>query len=123
MWAALAAVPPPGDPISGGAGWVGAGLLGLVLGWLLLVHLPSKDKQLKELIDAQDKQVGVLVEKFEKALADTRGEFRDALDRISERHERQVNAMIDALRSEFAAVYDRAMVFATRHGLIEAPKQ
>lgn len=33
------------DPISGGAGWVGAGLLGLLLGWLLLKHLPDKDKR------------------------------------------------------------------------------
>ena len=36
------------DPISGGAGWVGAGLLGLVLGWLLLKHLPDKDRQSRE---------------------------------------------------------------------------
>lgn len=33
------------DPISGGAGWIGAGLLGLVLGWLLLKHLPDKDRR------------------------------------------------------------------------------
>lgn len=39
-----------GDPISGGAGWVGAGLLGAVLAWLLLVHLPGKDKQMRELL-------------------------------------------------------------------------
>ena len=38
------------DPFSGGAGWAGAGLLGLVLGWLLLVHIPAKDKQIKDLI-------------------------------------------------------------------------
>ncbi len=43
------------DPISGGAGWIGAGLLGLVLGWLLLKHLPDKDKQLKDLLDSRDK--------------------------------------------------------------------
>ena len=39
------------EVISGGAGWVGAGLLGAVLSWLTLVHLPAKDKQVKELID------------------------------------------------------------------------
>ncbi len=44
------------DPISGGAGWVGAGLLGLVLGWLLLKHLPDKDKQIKDLLDAATKE-------------------------------------------------------------------
>lgn len=39
------------DPISGGAGWVGAGLLGLVLAWLLLKHLPDKDRQLNSLVE------------------------------------------------------------------------
>lgn len=39
------------DSLSGGAGWVGAGLLGAVLAWLCFFHLPAKDKQLKELID------------------------------------------------------------------------
>ena len=39
------------DVISGGAGWAGAGLLGLVLGWLLLKRLPDNDKQTKELVD------------------------------------------------------------------------
>ncbi len=41
------------DPISGGAGWIGAGLLGAVLSWLCLVHLPAKDKQLHEILDGQ----------------------------------------------------------------------
>lgn len=50
------------DPISGGAGWVGAGLLGLVLGWLLILHLPAKDKQLKELQDARDNQVKEIID-------------------------------------------------------------
>lgn len=43
--------------LPGGAGWVGAGLLGSVLGWMFFIHLPSKDKQLKELIDAKDAQL------------------------------------------------------------------
>lgn len=42
------------DPISGGAGWVGTGLLGTVLCWLLLKHLPDKDKQIKELLNTHD---------------------------------------------------------------------
>jgi hypothetical protein len=42
------------EPISGGAGWIGAGLLGAVLSWLLLVHLPNKDKQTRDLLDRHD---------------------------------------------------------------------
>jgi hypothetical protein len=41
----------PETVIGGGAGWLGAGLFGLVLGWLLLVHLPAKDKQITGLFD------------------------------------------------------------------------
>lgn len=44
------------DPLSGGAGWMGAGLLGVVLAWLLLLHLPAKDKQMKEMIEVQAKE-------------------------------------------------------------------
>lgn len=39
------------DPLSGGAGWIGAGLLGLVLSWLLLKHLPEKDKMILGIIE------------------------------------------------------------------------
>lgn len=56
------------DPISGGGGWVGAGLLGAVLAWLLLVHLPSKDKQLREFIESKDKHIQQLVGDFKVSL-------------------------------------------------------
>jgi hypothetical protein len=48
--------------ISGSAGWVGTGLLGSVLAWLLFVHLPSKDKQLKDMIDSKDTQFKSMVD-------------------------------------------------------------
>lgn len=41
------------DPISGGAGWVGTGLLGGVLSWLMFVYLPAKDKQMQQLLAEQ----------------------------------------------------------------------
>ena len=51
------------DPVglAGSSGWFGAGLLGLVLSWLLLVYLPrqdvrndAKDKHLAEILAAKD---------------------------------------------------------------------
>ena len=33
------------DGLAGSSGWFGAGLLGLILSWLLLVHLPRQDKR------------------------------------------------------------------------------
>lgn len=51
------------DPISGSAGWIGSGILGGVLGWLLFVHLPAKDKQLVSLIDSRDSAIRDLTER------------------------------------------------------------
>lgn len=41
-----------GELVPGSAGWVGAGMLGLVLGWLFFKHLPEKDRQMRDLIEA-----------------------------------------------------------------------
>ena len=50
------------DPalIAGNSGWAGAGLLGAVLAWLLLKHLPAKDAQFATLIENQQKHVGAI---------------------------------------------------------------
>ena len=62
------------NALSGASGWTGAGLLGLVLAWLLFVHLPAKDKLLKEYISAKDTQLDFVIkiqwEKLEKLSAD-----------------------------------------------------
>lgn len=67
------------DPISGGAGWVGAGLLGLVLAWLLFIHLPAKDKQLAGLIESKDKQLADLVDSRDSFVRELTHNFRDAM--------------------------------------------
>lgn len=54
--------------IGGEAGWAGVGILGLVLSWLLLRHLPAKDAQITAFIESKDKHVLEITEKFEKNL-------------------------------------------------------
>ena len=56
------------DSLSGGAGWVGAGLLGMVLSWLLMIHLPAKDKQINEMVKTRDELADRLESKYESAL-------------------------------------------------------
>lgn len=56
--------------IVGTTGWVGAGLLGLVLAWLLGIHLPAKDKQIRELLDTGIKQMEVKDAQLEKFRAE-----------------------------------------------------
>lgn len=44
----------PADQIP--SGWVGASILSAVLAWLMWIHIPAKDKLLKEMIQAKDEQ-------------------------------------------------------------------
>jgi hypothetical protein len=71
------------DPISGGAGWAGAGLLGLVLCWLLLKHLPDKDRQINNLVEAKDRQMTELRVAMEVRIDTQRRDFIEALGSVT----------------------------------------
>lgn len=99
------------DPIAGGAGWVGAGLLGLVLSWLLLKHLPDKDKQIKEFQEAKDQQIAELTGKHERKLElvtatfrteslEIRREFKAALDAVLSHCEKEMGKFTSGIRDE-----------------------
>jgi hypothetical protein len=76
------------DAILSGSGWAGAGLLGLVLGWLLLKGLPDKDKQIKELIDT-----------FLTEVKDARKESVESIAKErQQRHEERNQTHADGLR-------------------------
>lgn len=111
------------DPLSGGAGWVGAGLLGLVLFWLLVIHLPSKDKQIKELIERQDKiletkdlRILKIIDDFDARILTTvtsflaenkeaRKTFADAINVMETQLEHRMTAMIVAMKAEFERLH------------------
>src|SRR5262245_45428442 len=80
------------DTLSGGAGWVGAGLLGLVLGWLLLKHLPDKDRQVETArlahLDAQAKMVKTFDDRLEKIAATFSAELKYEREQCEKRDER-----------------------------------
>lgn len=69
------------DPISGGAGWVGAGLLGLVLGWFLLVRIPATDKMVREILKERDDEARELRESFSRSLDRVCSEFAREMER------------------------------------------
>ena len=83
------------DVLSGGAGWAGAGLLGLVLSWLLLVHLPAKDKQLKEIIDQHYTESGR-----------QRADFGMQLDRIAKHCEMEMERANEQFQTSIQRVTD-----------------
>ena len=110
------------DSISGGAGWVGAGLLGLVLGWLMLKHLPDKDKQisglidqfgkmldarevaLRELIAAKDKQISeMLVNKWQIIQSLTK-DYRDGIKDVAGHCEQEIARLTTYWQSQMSSL-------------------
>jgi hypothetical protein len=99
------------DPLSGGAGWVGTGLLGSVLGWLLFIHLPKKDQQVLDLINSRDKLVEKITAEFRQSMTELvdksnandkeqRVNFKESLEKVTAHCEKEVTTTVDALRKE-----------------------
>ena len=87
------------DPLAGGSGWVGAGLLGLVLCWLLFRHLPEKDKQLAELVSKHEAHVASVLAQAARAAADERADYRAELAAERALRQEQSHATAEALAS------------------------
>lgn len=99
----------PIDSLSGGSGWIGAGLLGAVLSWLLFVHLPSKDKQLLDYIkmsnDEREKERASrheLAEIFQKAIFSMHIEHGEDAKADRDSFENRQNRLEDALKVQTA---------------------
>jgi len=92
------------EGLSGGAGWVGAGLLGAVLSWLLLLYLPSKDKQTTALMDAHSQTVSTLYAEFAKERAILTENFNKALNIVIERSERDTDRSLNMIQQEIVTL-------------------
>jgi hypothetical protein len=79
--------------LGGASGWAGAGLLGLVLAWLLLKHLPLKDEQLERMHGSHKAEMV-------SAITAQRADFRESLTQIMQVHEREVSGIINALHKD-----------------------
>lgn len=80
--------------VPGLAPWAGLGAIGLILGWLLLVHLPAKDKQMKEFVEGKDLVIRELLvaarterEKESEARDKTASLFQSAMSDLARQHE------------------------------------
>ncbi len=83
-----------GTPVLGpGAGWAGASILGGVLGWLMFVHIPSKDKMLKEMLEAKDAILASQLALFLDAQREGRRDFVVALANVVEAFKAEVVAV------------------------------
>jgi hypothetical protein len=92
------------DPISGGAGWVGAGLLGAVMAWLLLKYLPDQHARQERMVTAhQDTMaaaIGAQRVDFIAAMTQERLDFTVALERILKQNEIQVHHLAEAFNKD-----------------------
>lgn len=96
---ALLALLADGDPLGGGSGWVGAGLLGLVLSWLLWKHLPEKDRQVADLVAKHEAHVAAVLSQAAKAATEERDDFRAELAAERKMRQEQSHATAQALAS------------------------
>ena len=114
------------DVITGGAGWVGAGLLAVVLRWLLYVYLPAKDAQLQLLIEGKDvlakdlaskheEQICRLIADRDKADAEKRHDFKEALNMVVTHCKEESSRATDELRRVVTEFKD-AMAGGVRGG-------
>lgn len=92
------------DSLTGGAGWVGAGLLGLVLAWLLLKHLPAKDAQIEGIISRH-----LAIEERQRAeyatwLNRQRDDFRQMLAEMIDHSRIEIETLTRALGNDLQAL-------------------
>jgi hypothetical protein len=101
--------------ISGPAasGWASFGIAGLVLAWLLLVYLPSKDKERERSVQSKDEQVKALMDRYDSERERERDdrhkrltEFQVVLNKVSADGLVMVKEMVEQHRKD--ADNDRA---------------
>jgi predicted HicB family RNase H-like nuclease len=85
LFIAIAQAAAPPDIISGGAGWVGTGLLSSVLAWIFFAHIPAKDKQIAALIESHAAQIRELTVAHQEAIKTLVADFRASVTDMDKR--------------------------------------
>jgi hypothetical protein len=92
------------ETFPGAPAWVGTGLLGGVLGWLLFVHLPAKDKQISALIADRDKAISEQAQRHDAHTRDITDRFNEAMSGIVVRYTEQERERRTDYREALAVV-------------------
>ena len=98
VWLLIAQASQGTDPLSGGSGWVGAGLLGLVLAWLMFRHLPAKDDQIMQMVESRDELVKSLQENHERHMMTFGLMVEKQLKMVIDHCHTETSAMVAALQ-------------------------
>ena len=92
------------DPLTGGAGWAGAGILSLILSWLLFVRLPAQDKMVKDMVDGHNERVDKITVANLLSLEKREAMFQLALDKVISHYEREMTEMGGLFREEMQKI-------------------
>jgi len=86
------------ETLAGKEGWVGAGLLGVVLLWVAWKLIPDKDRQMENLLKVKNEHVerllAVLETERDKAAAD-RAQVYDLVAKVSADSKENIKAVLD----------------------------
>jgi len=105
------------DPIAGASGWVGAGLLGLVLGWLLFKHLPEKDRQLETIMKLKDEQIFLVIRTHDEQDRTQQAVFQQALQKVVDHCEREMSKSSETVKAGLEEVRV-TLLYLTGHGVL-----
>lgn len=95
-----------GESINQGPQWVGTGLLGGVLGWLLFVYLPAKDKQLKEMTDNHNASLKDLWDKKSTAIRELASASQKSIETVVNSAQKTVDASNTHCQKELEKIAD-----------------
>lgn len=102
-----------GSGIPGGAGWVGTGLLGSVLAWLLFVRMPAwdklmqaKDEQIQKMIATRDNLFQAIANEHDKATAaadtERRQDYIESLKTVVGHCSRELDTMREMMQKDMS---------------------
>jgi hypothetical protein len=102
----LAEVTTPLDALGGAPAWVGTGLLGSVLGWLLFLHLPNKDKQIAGLIESRDAAMKGLAADYRASLMELTNRFIETDKERRDDYKQSLQVVVNHCEKETAMTND-----------------
>ncbi len=110
---ALAPLLAQSEGLGGVAPWAGAGLLGGVLAWVFMKHLPDKDRQLEKLIADKDSIIKELAANYTKSIREVVSHCASEARENREASERRHGELLGAVQQVNASA--REGVHATRN--------